>query len=103
MEDFHSSKCVKGLEFSLTSMPCYFLFQNSKVIFQPPGLLCYTTATMLTEHAEISKRELIMANRLKGNLTGTIKEKIKKKGKQLQAEVAFLPLQGSLNCITARC
>lgn len=84
MENFQSSKCVKRLEFSLTSMPCYVLFQNSKVICQSPGLLCHTAATMLTEHAvapEISKRELIMANRLKSNLTGTIKEKKKKKAK----------------------
>lgn len=54
----------------LTSVPCYVVFQNSKVIVWSPGLLCYTTATMLTEHAvtpEISKRELITANNLKGN------------------------------------
>lgn len=78
-ENFRSTKCVRGLEFRLTSVPCYVIFQNSKVIFCSPGL-CYTTATTLTEHAvtpEISKRELIMANKLKSNLSCTIKKKFK--------------------------
>lgn len=74
MENFQSSKCVRGLEFRLISMPCYVMFQNSKVIFRSPGLLCYITATMLTKHAVttgISKRELITANKVKSNLLGT--------------------------------
>lgn len=51
MENFQSSKCVRGLEFRFISMPCYVLFQNSEVIFWFPGLLHYSAATMPTEHA----------------------------------------------------
>lgn len=74
MEIFQSLKSVKGLQFKLTSMSC----QNSKIIFQSPELLL-PTATMLSEYdvaPEISKRELMMANRLKINLWRHEKRKI---------------------------